>query len=279
MQSAPRILYLNFHSYEEKHRRKLAGIRRFAKTRGWSVSAVPPEESRPADIKNLLARFRPAGCVVECSDDHNPDLPPRLFGKTPVVHLDPPEKLKWHGAVSVVCDNEAVACAAFAELMAGHPVACAVVTSHRLMHWAETRVQNVAIHPLLSHVSNRKFFDATVGFDDNNSNNSYLRCYSDQFSTGWIFGPKSGNAILDGCIVYWYDSDPGHRHTGLKCDGALKAMVTGMWFGFKDRQAVNTVLSVGEEGGTGFIADPRVREELLNDPADAFRAYLRGSLH
>ena len=139
MQSAPRILYLNFHSYEEKHRRKLAGIRRFAKTRGWSVSAVPPEESRPADMKNLLARFRPAGCVVECTDDQNPDLPPRLFGKTPVVYLDPPEKLRWHGAASVMCDNEAVACAAFAELMAGHPVACAVVTSHRLMRWSEVR--------------------------------------------------------------------------------------------------------------------------------------------
>ncbi len=139
MQSAPRIFYLNFHSYEEKHRRKLAGIRRFAKTRGWSVTAVPPEESRPADIKNLLARFRPAGCVIECTDDQNPDLPPRLFGKTPVVYLDPPEKLRWHGAASVMCDNEAVSCAAFAELMAGHPVACAVVTSHRLMRWSEVR--------------------------------------------------------------------------------------------------------------------------------------------
>ena len=136
---AATILYLNFYSHEEKHRRKLAGIRRFAKTRGWSVSAVPPEESRPEDIKKLLARFRPVGCVVECTDDQNPDLPPRLFGKTPVVHLDPPEKLRWRGAASVVCDNKAVARAAFAELMAGHPVACAVVTSHRLMRWSEVR--------------------------------------------------------------------------------------------------------------------------------------------
>ena len=136
---AATILYLNFHSDEEKHRRKLAGIRRFSKTRGWSVTAVPPEESRPEDIKKLLARFRPVGCVVECTDYHNPDLPPRLFGKTPVVHLDPPEKLRWHSAATVVCDNEAVAGAAFAELMAGHPAACAVVTSHRLMRWSVVR--------------------------------------------------------------------------------------------------------------------------------------------
>lgn len=136
---AATILYLNFHSDEEKHRRKLAGIRRFAKTRGWTVTAVPPEESRPEDIKKLLARFRPVGCVVECTDYHNPDLPPRLFGKTPVVHLDPPEKLRWHSAATVVCDNEAVAGAAFAELMAGHPAACAVVTSHCLMPWSEVR--------------------------------------------------------------------------------------------------------------------------------------------
>lgn len=135
------------------------------------------------------------------------------------------------------------------------------------------------VHPLLSRVSNQKFFDDTVGFDDDGGNNSYLRCYSDQFSTGWLFGPKSGNAILDGCIVYWYDSDQGHRHTAIRCEGAFKAMVTGMWFGFRNTQAVNTILSVGEEGGKGFIADPRVREDFLNDPADAFRAHLRGILH
>lgn len=56
-------------------------------------------------------------------------------------------------------------------------------------------------------------------------------------------------------------------------------MVTGMWFGFRNTQAVNTILSVGEEGGKGFIADPRVQEGHLNNPSDAFRHYLRGTLH
>ena len=64
-----------------------------------------------------------------------------------------------------------------------------------------------------------------MGFDDNGGNNSYVRCYSDQFSTGWLFGPKSDNADLDGCICYWYDSTPGKRHTAIRCEGRFTALV------------------------------------------------------
>ena len=135
------------------------------------------------------------------------------------------------------------------------------------------------VHPLLSGVSNRRFFDDSVGFRDLGDNNSYLRCYSDQFSTGWLFGSGSENADLDGCICYWWDSNPGKRHTAIRCEGRFTALVDNLWAGFRDTKATNTVLSVGEAGGKGFIADPRAREDILNDPSDTFRDYLRGSLH
>ena len=135
------------------------------------------------------------------------------------------------------------------------------------------------IHPLLSRVSNNRFFDDTVGFDDNGDNNSYLRCYSDQFSTGWLFGLKSDNADLDGCFVYWYDSDPGKRHTAIRCETQFRALVDDLWAGFRDTKATNAVLLVGEPGGHGVIRDIRLREDLLNAQDDVFRDHFTGTCH
>ena len=135
------------------------------------------------------------------------------------------------------------------------------------------------LHPLLSRVSNNKFFADTVGFHDLSNNNSYNRCYSDQFSTGWLFGQKSDNADLDGCICYWYDSDPGKRHTAMRCEGKFNALVEDFWAGFRNDQAVNAVLLVGEAGGHGVIRDLRTRENLHNATDDVFRDYFAGRIH
>ena len=133
------------------------------------------------------------------------------------------------------------------------------------------------IHPLWTNPADQ--YDGGIGFDDSTSNNSYIRCYADHFATGWRFRKGAGVAVMDGCICFWYAPTPGHPHTAIKCDGTFEAMITGMWFGFKDRRAVNTVLSVAVPGGKGFIADPRLYEDKLNDPADTFRDYLRGAIH
>ena len=133
------------------------------------------------------------------------------------------------------------------------------------------------IHPLWTNPGDQ--YDAGIGFDVGASDTSFVRCYSDHFTTGWRFRKGSDRCVLDGCINFWYSSSPGRRHTALRSDGPFEAMVTGMWFGFRDRQAVNTVLQCGAPGGKGFIADPRLYESNLNDPADAFRDYLRGTIH
>lgn len=133
------------------------------------------------------------------------------------------------------------------------------------------------IHPL--YTSPMDQYDASIGFDDSASNNSYIRCYSDHFSTGWRFRKGAGAALLDGCINFWYSPTPGRRHTAIRCDGTFEAQVTGMWFGFKDRQAVNTMLSVAAPGGKGYIADPRIWPSNLNDSEDDYAQYLRGDFH
>ena len=133
------------------------------------------------------------------------------------------------------------------------------------------------VHPLWTNPSDQ--YDAGIGFDVGASDTSFVRCYSDHFSTGWRFRKGSDRCVLDGCVNFWYASSPGRRHTAIRCDGTFEAMVTGMWFGFKDGKAVNTALQCEAPGGRGFIADPRLYESNLNDPADAFRDYLRGTIH
>ena len=134
-----RILYLERYDDAENHRRKLAGVMRFARTRRWEVEAIPAAHWSPAGLPALLRRTRPAGCIVECLDAAGMP-PPARFGRTPAVWLDPPEKLRWRGAPAVVCDNAAVARFAFRELSAGLPSCFAAVPSHRLQRWSEERI-------------------------------------------------------------------------------------------------------------------------------------------
>jgi LacI family transcriptional regulator len=137
--SAGTILCLDFHAGEEKYRRELAGVRRFAKQHGFRVATM--ERFEPETLPELLARVRVAGCIVECSARFDiRSLPPRLFGKTPVVYLDPPQRLPWRSVASVVCDNAAVARMAFRELSAGLPPAFAVIGYRAPCQWSRNRV-------------------------------------------------------------------------------------------------------------------------------------------
>ncbi len=138
---SPQILYLNTAAGDRIQAMTLAGIRRYAGALGWEVRSVPWQESRPEDIAPLLGAHRPvAGCVVECSDG-NSHLPPRLFGRVPVVYLHAAPSLYGGRIVRVSADNEAVARAAFRELSAGHPTAFAAVGVITDYPWSRERVR------------------------------------------------------------------------------------------------------------------------------------------
>ena len=59
-----RILYLERYDDADNHRRKLAGVMRFARTRKWEVEAIPAARWSPAGIPALLRRLRPAGLFM-----------------------------------------------------------------------------------------------------------------------------------------------------------------------------------------------------------------------
>ena len=129
------------------------------------------------------------------------------------------------------------------------------------------------VHPLWTNPGDQ--YDEGVGFRDNTGNTCYHRCYSDHFSVGWIFGPKSFNAVLDTCIAYWYSPNPGKSHPALRSDGPFRAQVSGMQIGFRWTEATNTVLEVSEPGGWGFLRDLRMDSRLVNEERKAYLDYLR----
>ena len=135
----PCVLYLNTAEGDRIQATTLAGIRRYTDALGWEAEAVPWHKSHLKDIAPLLKARRPVvGCVVECSDG-NSHLPPRLFGKLPVVYLHAAPSLYGGRVARVAADNEAVARAAFHELSAGRPAAYAVVEAAWKLDWSEIR--------------------------------------------------------------------------------------------------------------------------------------------
>ena len=136
---SPTILYLNCDSGAERTRRKLAGIRRFAKMHGWSVRTPVLPQSGTSSMRALLAQSHPIGCIVECTGG-GAIPPPARFGNVPVVYLDPSTPPKWCGANFVCCDNAAVGRLAFEELSAGLPPCCAAVPCVSRLPWSDVRI-------------------------------------------------------------------------------------------------------------------------------------------
>ena len=78
---------LFFHtSLRQAWRRELAGAYRYARTRGWRVQVVEPQEG-PPPVAELAKFWRPAGCIAECSGTGGALLTPRLFKGVPTVFL------------------------------------------------------------------------------------------------------------------------------------------------------------------------------------------------
>ncbi len=130
-------LYLNDKPRDRVQELTWSGICRYVAARGWE--AVAWHDARPEGLKAFLEAHRPvAGCVVECSDD-NGTLPPRLFGRVPVVYLHAAPSFFGGRGARVTTDNDAIARLAFRELSAGRPAAYAFVGDYRGVFWSRAR--------------------------------------------------------------------------------------------------------------------------------------------
>lgn len=136
------ILYVNFNeaSASGMFRRRLDGIRRCLEPLGFTVGTLGSTDCHHDDAPKAIRRIAPAGCVVEA-----PFMRPGFFAGTPAVFFDPPDWKMWRGAPMVVCDERAVAEAAFRELSAGLPPVYAVVLYWMFgVPWATRRAEAFA---------------------------------------------------------------------------------------------------------------------------------------
>ena len=111
---------LFFHtSLRQAWRKELAGAYRFARTAKWRVQVIEPAK-RPPVIRSLLAFWKPAGCLVECSGECADYFTPEAFGDIPVVYLGRDPRTLPPTASFVNPSNRGPGrCAAMELLMAG----------------------------------------------------------------------------------------------------------------------------------------------------------------
>lgn len=157
MSAKQKILYVPS-VLQEVGLRQLAGFRRFAGSVGWDVVALETEDAPAGVVRDALRRVRPAGCAAVMSQDRK-DIPPRFFGKVPVVYIHLPDNCLHWRAHAMSIDDEAVARMAFHDLAAGLPDAYAFVGDRHDFRWS--RVRGRVFRSLVA-ATGRRFFEFEV---------------------------------------------------------------------------------------------------------------------
>ena len=123
------------------------------------------------------------------------------------------------------------------------------------------------VHPL--YYSDYTDYENSCGFLVESGNNWFDYCYSDQFAIGFRT-TDYGTSTFNNCFCYWYSPNGGVQ-TGFRADKYFNSNVTSLTLGFKE-ETYNTVLSVGEIGGTGTISTLDVEEDRVADKS--YLAYM-----
>ncbi|MBR6634462.1 MAG: hypothetical protein IKL41_02405 [Clostridia bacterium] len=123
------------------------------------------------------------------------------------------------------------------------------------------------VHPL--YYSDYTDFENSCGFLIDEGNNWFDYCYSDQFAIGFRT-TNYGSSTFNNCFCYWYSPNGGVQ-TGFRADKYFNSDITSLTLGFKD-ETYNTVLSVGEIGGTGTISNLSVDSDNVDE--HSYLAYM-----
>ncbi len=131
------------------------------------------------------------------------------------------------------------------------------------------------LHPLYIY---EKALEGTyadsVGFLDLSIGNWYDICYSDQFATGFSFGPRSVS-YASGCFCYWY-TDKGGTQTSFRATEKFNAIIKNSRVNFKHPTVKSAYLAVGEAGGKGVVENPILKDECCDDKT--YLDYLKGEV-
>ena len=118
-------------------------MRRFSQTAGWTVEPVQIRGLTSAALREAVRASGAIGCVRASGRSRPSDAgEPRGALPVPVVQVDPRKTDRTRRAGTVVCDNAAIAKAAFRELSAGRPPSYAVVAYwDPVQRWAKERIE------------------------------------------------------------------------------------------------------------------------------------------
>lgn len=123
------------------------------------------------------------------------------------------------------------------------------------------------VHPL--YYSDYTDYENSCGFLIESGNNWFDYCYSDQFAIGFRTTDYSSSTFSN-CFCYWYSASGGTQ-TGFRADKYFNSDIISLKLGFKD-ETYNSVLSVGEIGGTGTIENLDIDTDIVNNRS--YMAYL-----
>lgn len=126
------------------------------------------------------------------------------------------------------------------------------------------------IHPL--YYSDYTDYENSCGFLIESGNNWFDYCYSDQFAIGFRT-TDYGSSTFSNCFCFWY-SESGGTQTGFRADKYFNSDIVSLRLGFKE-ETYNSVLSVGEIGGTGTIENLDVDRDIVDN--HSYMAYLEDS--
>ena len=141
-QMGNKVLYLHAAKNPVNNRRFLEGMLRFARTVGWIVEPIQIDGRSSAALRELMRAGDVIGCVRNTEWPRLNDVKRSCKGpQVPVVVVDPRETDRSRRAGAVLCDNAAIAKAAFRELSAGRPPSFAAVTYwNPSLRWAKERI-------------------------------------------------------------------------------------------------------------------------------------------
>ncbi len=136
----PCVLYLSVVEQSPSHAAKLAGIRRYCDSRGWTVLPVSREMSTVEALPGILRLHQPVGCVVDGVSRHA-DLKPRLFRGIPVSYISYP-RAQITGHPNFFFSSALIAQAALRELSAARPPCYAAIGFPSPWPWSRGRVSD-----------------------------------------------------------------------------------------------------------------------------------------
>ena len=118
------------------------------------------------------------------------------------------------------------------------------------------------------------FANSIAFWDQTGGSNWYDYCYSDQMAVGYRFTDGSKPIVMNP-FAMWY-SPNGNKEIAFQCDGKFNGSITNARVHFRDDTTNNALLTVGAEGGQGFIENPIVNENLITDPT--YKKYVTGTV-